>query len=289
MGQVDLAVHRDIPVRGAVTLQLRVEAFNLFNQISFGLPANASAAAFSASLRAPLASSLGTGGVAGGGFSPLYQVGGPRSIQLALRLQFDKVNACGGTRLPISIHGNLVGHRSGRVPSRGRARPRVGHQPVRAHDVENRRRTLQRSHLVDGADDDGFLWLGTEFGVVRFDGVRAGLAGHWRTVSRATGVAAWLASRDELCGSARPADWRHGVTVGCGSLPELAGTIGGALRRIVKALYGPAIYGNPGRLCAVRGERRSLLQRRGVRAHALAAVRRSSRQLWPVRWPACGA
>ena len=35
-----------------------------------------------------LASSLGAGGVAGGGFSPLYQVGGARSIQLAVRLQF---------------------------------------------------------------------------------------------------------------------------------------------------------------------------------------------------------
>ena len=34
-----------------------------------------------------LARSLGTGGV-NGGLSPLYQVGGPRSIQLALRLNF---------------------------------------------------------------------------------------------------------------------------------------------------------------------------------------------------------
>jgi hypothetical protein len=34
-----------------------------------------------------LASSLGSGGP-NGGFSPLYQVGGPRSIQLAIRLEF---------------------------------------------------------------------------------------------------------------------------------------------------------------------------------------------------------
>ena len=34
-----------------------------------------------------LASSLGSGG-ANGGFNPLYQIGGPRSIQLALKLQF---------------------------------------------------------------------------------------------------------------------------------------------------------------------------------------------------------
>ena len=34
-----------------------------------------------------LARSLGTGGV-NGGLSPLYQVGGPRSVQLALRFSF---------------------------------------------------------------------------------------------------------------------------------------------------------------------------------------------------------
>jgi hypothetical protein len=34
-----------------------------------------------------LASSLGSGG-ANGGFNPLYQIGGPRSIQFALKLQF---------------------------------------------------------------------------------------------------------------------------------------------------------------------------------------------------------
>jgi hypothetical protein len=35
-----------------------------------------------------LANFLGSGG-ANGGFSPLYQIGGPRSIQLVLQLQFD--------------------------------------------------------------------------------------------------------------------------------------------------------------------------------------------------------
>jgi len=34
-----------------------------------------------------LASSLGSGG-ANGGLNPPYQIGGPRSIQLALKLQF---------------------------------------------------------------------------------------------------------------------------------------------------------------------------------------------------------
>jgi hypothetical protein len=88
MSQVDLAVRRDIPLSGGVNVQLRVEAFNLFNQVNFGAPTNAlSSGLFGQATRA-LATSLGAGGVAGGGFSPLYQVGGPRSVQLALRLQF---------------------------------------------------------------------------------------------------------------------------------------------------------------------------------------------------------
>jgi hypothetical protein len=87
ISQVDMAVSRDIPVRG-VSFRLRLEAFNLFNQVNFGPPTNALNSGLFGQVTRTLASSLGAGGVAGGGFSPLYQVGGPRSIQLALRLQF---------------------------------------------------------------------------------------------------------------------------------------------------------------------------------------------------------
>jgi len=87
MSQIDVAVHRDIPL-GAARVQLRVEAFNLFNQDNFGPPANALSNGLFGQATRTLASSLGAGGVGGGGFSPLYQVGGPRSIQLAMRVQF---------------------------------------------------------------------------------------------------------------------------------------------------------------------------------------------------------
>jgi hypothetical protein len=88
MSQVDLAMRRDISLRNNVNLQLRAEAFNLFNQASFAQPTNALSSGVFGQPTKTLASGLGAGGVAGGGFSPLYQVGGPRSIQLALRLQF---------------------------------------------------------------------------------------------------------------------------------------------------------------------------------------------------------
>jgi len=66
---------------------LRVEAFNLFNQISFGLPANALSTAFSASLRARW-HQPGTGAVAGAGSARCTKWAARGSIQLALRLQF---------------------------------------------------------------------------------------------------------------------------------------------------------------------------------------------------------
>jgi hypothetical protein len=89
MSQVDFAVRRDFPLRSDVSLQLRAEAFNLFNQVNFGLPTNTlSSGSLFGQPTQTLASSLGAGGVAGGGFIPIYQVGGPRSFQLAVRLQF---------------------------------------------------------------------------------------------------------------------------------------------------------------------------------------------------------
>jgi len=74
-------------------LRFRAEFFNIFNHPNFGNPTNSLAGCpqscnplFGRSTQT-LASSLGSGG-ANGGFNPLYQIGGPRSIQLALKLQF---------------------------------------------------------------------------------------------------------------------------------------------------------------------------------------------------------
>jgi hypothetical protein len=93
MSQLDLAVRRHFSLGERMTLQLRAEAFNIFNHPNFGDPganndlANLLTSPNFGQSTQMLKSSLGTGGTTGG-FSPLYQVGGPRSIQLALKLQF---------------------------------------------------------------------------------------------------------------------------------------------------------------------------------------------------------
>jgi Carboxypeptidase regulatory-like domain/TonB dependent receptor-like, beta-barrel len=85
--QADLALQRHFRVTDKVALRFRVECFNVFNQANFGSPVfDLSSPLFGRSTQT-LASSLGSGG-ANGGFSPLYQIGGPRSMQLVARLEF---------------------------------------------------------------------------------------------------------------------------------------------------------------------------------------------------------
>jgi hypothetical protein len=85
--QVDFALRRQFSFSEGLKLQLRAEAFNLFNRANFGNPNNVLANPMFGQSTQTLARSLGTGGI-NGGLSPLYQIGGPRSIQLALKLLF---------------------------------------------------------------------------------------------------------------------------------------------------------------------------------------------------------
>ena len=91
--QVDLALRRQFKLTERLGVQLRAEAFNVFNHPNFGDPSfatnfsNLLGTAFFGQSTTMLGRSLGSGGVSGG-FNPLYQIGGPRSIQLALKLQF---------------------------------------------------------------------------------------------------------------------------------------------------------------------------------------------------------
>ena len=85
--QVDFALQRQFKLTERVALSFRSEFFNIFNHPNFGSPTNDLTSPLFGHSTQTLASSLGSGG-ANGGLNPLYQIGGPRSVQLALKLQF---------------------------------------------------------------------------------------------------------------------------------------------------------------------------------------------------------
>jgi hypothetical protein len=88
--QVDLALRRQFSVTERFKIQFRAEAFNLFNHPNFANPNNIfTNAQFGRSTQMLNRGLGGVGGGAGeGGFNPLYQAGGPRSMQFALKLLF---------------------------------------------------------------------------------------------------------------------------------------------------------------------------------------------------------
>jgi hypothetical protein len=84
--QADIAFQRQFALTERVNLRFRGEFFNIFNHPNFGPPDNNITDALFGQSTQTLASALAGGDNAG--FNPLYQIGGPRSIQLALKLQF---------------------------------------------------------------------------------------------------------------------------------------------------------------------------------------------------------
>lgn len=90
-GQLDLTLRRDIRLRERLNLQVRAEAFNVFNHPNFANPSVSSGATlgsqqFGQSTQMLNQSLNGLGG--SGGLNSLYQMGGPRSMQLSLKLSF---------------------------------------------------------------------------------------------------------------------------------------------------------------------------------------------------------
>jgi len=86
--QQDLSLRREFVLHERVRLMFRMDAFNIFNHPNFGYPqSNMSVNGFGQPY-STLAQTLGSGNGFGGGFNPLYAVGGPRSMQASLKLQF---------------------------------------------------------------------------------------------------------------------------------------------------------------------------------------------------------
>jgi len=79
--QVDLSLAREFPVSDRVRLTFRTDAFNVFNHPNFSNP----------TARVPRTSTLVSQKMLNqglGGLNPIFQQGGPRSLQLSLRLTF---------------------------------------------------------------------------------------------------------------------------------------------------------------------------------------------------------
>jgi len=90
--QWDFAAHREFVVHETLKLQFRAELFNVLNHPNFGPPVGDLSGFGPGPFGQPtqmLGKSLNGGfGTGSGGFNPLYQLGGPRSIQLGLKLSF---------------------------------------------------------------------------------------------------------------------------------------------------------------------------------------------------------
>ena len=85
--QWDFSVHRDFPIHEQLKLQFRAELFNVLNHPNFGPINGGIGRGGFGQASQTLSESLG-GNVGNGGFSSLYQLGGPRSVQFALKLMF---------------------------------------------------------------------------------------------------------------------------------------------------------------------------------------------------------
>lgn len=85
--QWDLTLRRQFRFTERLSLQARGDFFNILNHPNFGNPIDYLTSPQFGQATQTLNNHLGGGGQ-NGGLNPLYQIGGPRSIQLALKLQF---------------------------------------------------------------------------------------------------------------------------------------------------------------------------------------------------------
>jgi hypothetical protein len=92
--QWDFAVHREFVIRESLKMQFRSEMFNVLNHPNFGPPVGDLQSPFAVNPQFGLSTQMlgqslnGSFGSGSGGFDPLYQLGGPRSVQFGLKLTF---------------------------------------------------------------------------------------------------------------------------------------------------------------------------------------------------------
>ncbi len=93
LSQLDLSLRRQFKLTERINLQFKADAFNIFNHPNFANPINSLYSGGVANINDPnfgvSTQMLGRGFAnTGGGVSPLYQIGGARSLQLSLKLSF---------------------------------------------------------------------------------------------------------------------------------------------------------------------------------------------------------
>jgi hypothetical protein len=87
IAQLDLALRRRFALAEKISLQLGMDVFNLFNHPNFGDPVGDLSNSLFGRATVMFGRSLGSG-VGSVGLNPVYQTGGPRNVQMSLKLRF---------------------------------------------------------------------------------------------------------------------------------------------------------------------------------------------------------
>jgi len=88
LGELDFSMHRDFPIHESIRLRFQAEMFNVFNHPNFGAPGGTVNSPIFGATTQMANSSLGAGNSGGAGFNPIFNTGGPRNFQFALKLFF---------------------------------------------------------------------------------------------------------------------------------------------------------------------------------------------------------
>src|SRR5215813_3772309 len=87
--QLDLAIHRDFPIGERIHLRFETDIFNVFNHPNFSSPSAILTDGGFGLSHSMMNASFGSGNAStGGGYNSLYTMGGPRAVQLAIKLLF---------------------------------------------------------------------------------------------------------------------------------------------------------------------------------------------------------
>lgn len=86
--ELDFSIHRDFPIREQIRIRFQADMFNVVNHPSFGaMGGTVNATAFGTTTSMANAG-LGANSSSGAGFNPIFNTGGPRNFQFALKLFF---------------------------------------------------------------------------------------------------------------------------------------------------------------------------------------------------------